>query len=147
MSCSHVLPSQLLATGVATAYGSYQELLDDVTIDAVYIPLPTNMHREWAVKAAMAGKHVLCEKPAAARYGDAMFAMDILLEYGMDAKSGCTALLVCRVGVRLFVWVQSYAETCCSTQELEEILSVFQTNGLVWMDGVSCFHYLRPKHT
>eukprot|EP00730_Choanoeca_flexa_P003508 TRINITY_DN11430_c0_g1_i2.p1 TRINITY_DN11430_c0_g1~~TRINITY_DN11430_c0_g1_i2.p1 ORF type:complete len:361 (+),score=111.67 TRINITY_DN11430_c0_g1_i2:4-1086(+) len=52
--------------GVTTAYGSYQELLDDSNIDAVYIPLPTNMHKEWVTKAAQAGKHVLCEKPAAA---------------------------------------------------------------------------------
>eukprot|EP00730_Choanoeca_flexa_P003507 TRINITY_DN11430_c0_g1_i1.p2 TRINITY_DN11430_c0_g1~~TRINITY_DN11430_c0_g1_i1.p2 ORF type:complete len:127 (+),score=24.73 TRINITY_DN11430_c0_g1_i1:4-384(+) len=41
--------------GVTTAYGSYQELLDDSNIDAVYIPLPTNMHKEWVTKAAQAG--------------------------------------------------------------------------------------------
>ena len=50
---------------VAHAFGSYQEMLDSNVIDAVYIPLPTSQHVEWAVKAANAGKHVLCEKPIA----------------------------------------------------------------------------------
>lgn len=44
-------------------YGDYQAMLDDKAIDAVYIPLPNHMHFEWAKKAALAGKHILCEKP------------------------------------------------------------------------------------
>ena len=51
-------------------YDSYNELLERVEIDAVYIPLPIGLHKEWTIKAAKAGKHVLCEKSLSDNYED-----------------------------------------------------------------------------
>ncbi len=64
------------AHGIAKAYGSYQALLDDPDIDAIINPLPNSMHCEWTIKAAKAGKHVLCEKPFAMTVGEARWMID-----------------------------------------------------------------------
>ncbi len=62
--------------GVPHAFGSYEEMLGSDVIDAVYIPLPTSQHVEWAIKAANAGKHVLVEKPLALKASQ----LDALIE-------------------------------------------------------------------
>ena len=62
--------------GIEKAYGSYEELLDDPDIDAVYIPLPNHLHVPWAIKALNTGKHVLCEKPIALSAAEAQKLLD-----------------------------------------------------------------------
>jgi predicted dehydrogenase len=56
--------------GIATSYGSYEDLLADPTIEVIYNPLPNDLHVEWTRKAAEAGKHVLCEKPMGMNAGE-----------------------------------------------------------------------------
>lgn len=69
--------------GIPKAYGSYEALLADPTIEAVYIPLPNHLHLEWTLAAAAAGKHVLCEKPLALSSTDARRMIDASNQAGV----------------------------------------------------------------
>jgi D-xylose 1-dehydrogenase (NADP+, D-xylono-1,5-lactone-forming) len=86
---------------IERAYGSYEELLEDADVEAVYIALPSSLHVEWSQRALEAGKHVLCEKPLAGRAAEAEQVFDaaeragrILMEAFMWRHSPQTAKLV-----------------------------------------------------
>ena len=77
---SRDLPKARAAAGelnIPNAYGSYEELLADDSIEAVYNPLPNNLHVPWTIKAAEARKHVLCEKPIALSAAEAEMLIDV----------------------------------------------------------------------
>ena len=62
--------------GIPRAHGTYEDLLADEAVEAVYVPLPNSLHLPWSVRALEAGKHVLCEKPLTRRAADAEAAFD-----------------------------------------------------------------------
>jgi predicted dehydrogenase len=71
------------ALGIPKAYGSYEELLADGAVDAIYNPLPNHMHVPWSVKCAAAGKHVLCEKPLSMTVAEARELIAARDRYGV----------------------------------------------------------------
>jgi predicted dehydrogenase len=74
--------------GIPVAYGSYEELLQDEAIQAVYIPLPNNLHKEYAIAALKAGKHVLCEKPIGLNQHEAQEMVAFAEESGFVLMEG-----------------------------------------------------------
>jgi predicted dehydrogenase len=74
--------------GIARAVGSYEALLDDPNIDAVYIPLPNALHAEWTIRAAAAGKAVLCDKPLATSAQDAARQIEACSKHGVSLMEG-----------------------------------------------------------
>jgi predicted dehydrogenase len=68
--------------GIPTAHGSYDDLLADPRVQAVYVSLPNSLHREWTIKALAAGKHVLCEKPIATSAAEAQEMFDVANRHG-----------------------------------------------------------------
>lgn len=76
--------------GAATAYGSYEELLADPAVEAVYLPLPNVLHAAWAVRAAAAGKAVLVEKPFALSATEAETVLTACVRHGVPVGEACS---------------------------------------------------------
>ena len=76
------------AQGIERVHGSYEAVLADPAVDAVYIPLPNSLHAEWIMKAAEAGKHVLCEKPIANSAKEAETAVAACARHGVKLMEG-----------------------------------------------------------
>lgn len=70
--------------GIPRAYGSYQELIDDPDVEAIYNPLPNHLHVPWTIRAAEAGKHVLCEKPIALSAAEAAQLLEVRERTGVQ---------------------------------------------------------------
>jgi len=73
---------------VPEAYGSYEELLASRNVDAVYVPLPTAVRKPWVIRAARAGKHVLCEKPCAVTSADLEEMLEACRQGGVQFMDG-----------------------------------------------------------
>ena len=72
--------------GIPNAHGSYESLLAADNVDAIYIPLPNDLHAEWTFRAAAAGKHILCEKPLAMTAAQAQEMVDACAEAGVKLQ-------------------------------------------------------------
>jgi xylose dehydrogenase (NAD/NADP) len=90
--------------GIPRAHGSYEDLLDDPDVEAVYISLPNGLHCEWSIRALEAGKHVLCEKPLSRRAAEVEAVFD-------------TAEAVDRFCMEAFMWRHNP-----QTRKLEELI-------------------------
>lgn len=78
-------------TGVAHAYGSYDEVIHATDVDAVYIPLPNDQHLPWIERAAQAGKHVLCEKPLGLNAAEVLRVQEIAADCGVSVMEGVSS--------------------------------------------------------
>ena len=79
------------ALEIPTAYGSYEELVADPNVDAIYNPLPNQLHVPWTTKAAEAGKHVLCEKPLSMTVAEAKTLLEVRARTGVKI---CEAFMI-----------------------------------------------------
>ncbi|CAG8970988.1 hypothetical protein HYALB_00007656 [Hymenoscyphus albidus] len=80
--------------GIPTTFASYQDLIDDPSIDAVYIPLPNGLHYEWALKCLEAGKHILLEKPSVSNATQAQSLFSSPLLQTPNPKTGATPIIL-----------------------------------------------------
>jgi predicted dehydrogenase/aryl-alcohol dehydrogenase-like predicted oxidoreductase len=113
--------------GVAPkAFGSYQAMLDDPTVQAVYIATPHPMHAEWTVKAAQAGKHILVEKPIGSNHAEAMVMIEAAVEHNVTL-------------------MEAYMVRCApQTKKLYELIRDKAIGELRVIDAPFSFHWPKP---
>ena len=116
------------ALGIARAYGSYEELLDDPEIDAIYNPLPNPLHVPWTIRAAEAGKHVLCEKPLGIDAADAARLLEV------EQRTGV------RIGEAFMV------RTAPQWVRVEQLLRSKAMGRLLSITGVFSYHNTDPQN-
>ena len=112
--------------GIPNVHDSYNDLLDDPDLDAVYIPLPNGLHCEWTIRALEAGKHVLCEKPMAANAAEALRMQEVA------EKTGC-------VLVEAFHW--RYHPLAARVREL---LDAGDLGAIRHVEVSTCIPYMIP---
>lgn len=114
--------------GVPRSYGSYEELLADPEVDAVYNPLPNHLHLPWTVKAAEAGKHVLCEKPI-----------------GLDADE-CAQLIKVRDRTGMAIQEAFMVRTHPQWQKVQELVHGGRIGELKAIHGHFSYHLTDPTN-
>ena len=131
--------------GFSKAYVGYEKLLEDPEVQAVYIPLPNSLHKEWVIKALKAGKNVLCEKPMALNADDAreMFAVAkennvILMEAYAYLHSPYIASLKADLASGIIGDVD-YIETAFVTQGYEEDIRLYKNLGGGAIYDLGCY--------
>lgn len=116
------------ALGIPKAYGSYEDLLADPEIDAIYNPLPNQLHVPWTKKAAEAGKHVLCEKPL-----------------GMNAAEA-RSLLAVRAQTGVKIGEAFMVRSAPQWLRLRELLAAGAVGQLRAVNGLFCYYNADPKN-
>lgn len=131
--------------GFKKSYLSYDELINDPEVQAVYIPLPNNLHKEWVIKSLRAGKHVLCEKPMALNADDAreMYAVAretrcILMEAFAYLHSPYMESLISDVKGGL-IGEPMYVDTSFMTQGYKEDFRLHKELGGGMIYDVGCY--------
>src|SRR3954470_2638955 len=106
------------------AFASYQELLASKEIDAVYIPLPTGLRKEWVIRAAEAGKHIVCEKPCATSVADLREMLDACRQHRVQFMDGVMFMHSRRLGE-----MRAVLDDNASVGEVRRITSAFGFRG------------------
>jgi predicted dehydrogenase len=130
-----------LRHGIPKAYGSYQEMLDDPEVDAIYNPLPNSLHGPWTLRAIAAGKHVLCEKPfasnadEAAQVAQAASASGLVVMEAMHYRYHPLIRRLCEVVAELGGAQHLQAWTSFAISNPDDIRYDFSLAGGALMDG------------